>query len=82
MEYLQTALFQEVALLDVINLEYSHRCRADPVEAALYNLEAKREGIERFRAVATVDLTFDLDESTDQQEKNFLCTFQGKMWPR
>ena len=52
----------------MINLEYGHRCRADPVEAAVYSLEATGMELERFRANATAEVTVDL-ENTEKQEK-------------
>ena len=52
----------------MINLEYGHRCRAAPVEAAIYGLEAKSEEPESFQANATAEVTVDL-ETPDLQEK-------------
>ena len=54
--------------MDFVNLEYGHRCRADPVEAAVYSLQATGEEVDRFRANATAEVTVDL-ESKDQEEK-------------
>ena len=56
-------------LLDVINLEYGHRCRAEPVEAAVYILEAKRKLLKKFRANATAELTIELEETTDDKKQ-------------
>ena len=67
----QLVTFQEKELLDVINLEYGHRCRAEPVEAAIYSLEAKGENLEKFRAIATAEVTVELEENTEQQEKKY-----------
>ena len=53
--------------MDVINLEYGHRCRAEPVEAAIYNLQAKGEELEKFRANAFAELTVEL-ENTEEEE--------------
>ena len=52
----------------MINLEYGHRCRADPVEAAIYSLQAKGKEFERFRANVTAEVTVEL-ESTDVEKK-------------
>ena len=51
----------------MINLEYKHRCRHEPIEAAIYSLRANVEELEMFRANASVDLTVDVEESTDEQ---------------
>ena len=69
--YLFANIFlQERELLDVINVEYGHRCRAEPIEAAIYSLDAKGDGFEKFRAIATAHLTVEIDEtSAKQQEK-------------
>ena len=53
----------------MINLEYGHRCRAAPVETAIYSLEAKGEELKKIRAFAAAELNVDLDESTAQKEK-------------
>ena len=50
----------------MINLEYGHRCRAKPVEAAVYSLQAKGEEFEKFRAYAAAEVTVDLEETTEQ----------------
>ena len=84
--------FQEKDLLDVINLEYRHRCRAEPVEAAIYSLEAKGEELEMFRANASAELTVELGEATRQQTQRkqkhtslelplyFTKEYLGKVW--
>ena len=59
----------------MVNLEYGHRCRADPVEAAVYSLEATGKELERFRANATVKVTVDL-ETTDQEKKQQRSSLQ------
>ena len=66
------SLFQEKAFLKVINLEYGHRCRAEPVEAAVYSLEAKGEELDKFRANASAELTVELEETTDEEEERKL----------
>ena len=55
--------------MKVINLEYGHRCRADPVEAAIYSLEAKGEELEMFRANASAELTVELEEVAEEEQK-------------
>ena len=60
--------------MDVINLEYGHRCRADPVEAAVYSLQAAGEEVDRFRANATADVTVELEETAEQKEKKQECS--------
>ena len=52
-----------------MNLEYGHKCRADPVEAAIYSLEAKGEDLESFRGVATAESTVELEESATHPDK-------------
>ena len=55
--------------MKVINLEYGHRCRSEPVEAAIYSLEAKGEELEKFRANASTELTVELEETTKEQSQ-------------
>ena len=64
-----TYIFQEKEFLDVINLEYGHRCRADPVEAAIYSLQAKGEYLDKFKANASAELTVELEETVDEAQK-------------
>ena len=52
----------------MINLEYGHKCRSAPVEAAVYSLEATGKELERFRANATAEVTVDV-ETKDQEKK-------------
>ena len=52
----------------MINLEYGHRCRTDPVEAAIYSLKAKGKELKWFGANATAEVTVDL-ETEDQENK-------------
>ena len=61
--------FQTKEFLDVVNLEYGHRCRANPVEAAIYSLQAKAEYLHKFRANASAELTVELEETVDEQQK-------------
>ena len=64
--------FQEKQCLKVINLEYGHRCRADPVEAAIYSLEAAGEYLHKFKANASAELTVELEgkkQRRKQQER-------------
>ena len=61
----------------MINLEYGHRCRADPVEAAIYSLEAAGDYIDKFRANTMADLTVEVEEATEEkkqkkQERSFV----------
>ena len=43
-----------------------HRCRADPIEATTYSLEAEGEVREKFRANAAAELTVDVEESPEE----------------
>ena len=72
--YSLTFYFQTKELLDVINLEYGHRCRADPVEAAVYSLEATEKELERFRADVNAEVTVALEETAEQKEKKQECS--------
>ena len=49
-------------------MECEHRCRAEPIEATVYSLEAQGAVNQRFRADATADLTVELEKTSDQQE--------------
>ena len=49
-------------MLDVIDLDYCHKCRDPPFEAAIYSLEAEGEELEKFRADANAQLTIELEE--------------------
>ena len=60
------------ALLDVIELDYCHKCRDPPFEAAIYSLEAKGEVFEKFRADVTAELTVELEEQ-DKTERSSLA---------
>ena len=60
----------------MINLEYGHRCRAKPVEAAIYSLKAKGEEHERFRAFATAEVTVELETKDQQEKKNEISTLE------
>ena len=62
-------ILQKKRFLDVINVEYGHRCRAEPIEAAIYSLAAKCVGFDKFRATATAQLTVDIDETSAKQEE-------------
>ena len=55
-------IFQEKELSDVISLKCGHRCRADPVEATIYCLEAEGEDLKKFRADAAAELTVEVEE--------------------
>ena len=55
--------------MKVINLEYGHRCRADPVEAAIYSLEAAGEYLDKFKANGSAELTVELEEATGEQSQ-------------
>ena len=59
----------------MINLEYGHRCRADPVEAAVYSLEAKGEDLKWFRSIATTEVTVDLEQNEDQRQEHSFQEF-------
>ena len=58
--------------MKVINLEYGHRCRAEPVEAAVYSLEATGVYIHKFRANASAELTVELEETADEEQEKKL----------
>ena len=47
----------------MIELDYCHKCRKPPFEAAIYSLEAEGEVLEKFRADVNAELTVKLDES-------------------
>ena len=53
----------------MINLEYGHRCRADPVEAAIYSLQAKGIELEKFWANASAELTVEVEETAEEQNQ-------------
>ena len=55
--------------MDIINLECGHRCRAQPVEASAYSLEASDRVPERFRADAAADLTVEVEETVGQEQE-------------
>ena len=48
--------------MDVLELDYCHKCRGPPFEAAIYSLEAEGEVLEKFRADANAELTVELEE--------------------
>ena len=54
----------------MINLEYGHRCRADPVEAAVYSLQSKGVTVEKFRANASTEVTVELEKTTEQEKQH------------
>ena len=69
-------IFQENDFLKVINLEYGHRCRSEPVEAAIHSLQAKGVELEKFWANASAELTGELEETTGkEQEKKLEYSF-------
>ena len=60
---------QEKNFLDVINLECEHRCRAEPVEAAVYSLEAEVQDLKKFRGTSKMELTVEVESSEQEEEK-------------
>ena len=54
----------------MLKLEYGHKCRSVPVEAAIYSLEAKGEELVKFRAFAMADLTVDLEDEKKQEQSS------------
>ena len=55
----------------MINLECGHRCRADPVEAITYSLQADGEELKKFKANAAAELTIDVEEQDIEKEKRY-----------
>ena len=64
--------FQEKALLDVLELDNCHKCRGPPFEAAIYNLEAEGEVLEKFRADVKAELTVEVEEQ-EETERSFMA---------
>ena len=62
---------QEKELSEVISLKCGHRCRADPVEATTYSLQAEREELKKFRANAAAQLTVEVEEKDIGKEKTY-----------
>ena len=46
----------------MISLKCGHRCRADPVEATTYSLQAEGEELKKFRTDAAAELTVEVEE--------------------
>ena len=63
--------FQKKELSEVINLRCGHRCRADPVEATTYSLQAEGEELKKFRADAAAELTIGIVEHDIEKEKTY-----------
>ena len=63
--------FQEKELADVIGLKCGHRCRADPIEATTYSLQAEGQKLEKFRANAEAELTVDVEEQGSERKKAY-----------
>ena len=63
---------QEKDLLDVIDLDYCHKCRGPPFEAAIYSLKMEGEVLEKFRADVNAELTVELEEQ-DKTEHSSLA---------
>ena len=49
--------------MDVIELDYCHKCREPPFEAAIYSLEAEGEVMQKFRADVNAELRVVLEEN-------------------
>ena len=47
----------------MLELDYCHKCREPPFEAAIYSLEAEGEVLEKFRADVNAELTVELEEN-------------------
>ena len=62
---------QEKELSEVISLKCGHRCRADPVEATTYSLQAEGEELKKFRANAAAELTVEVEEKDMEKEKTY-----------
>ena len=62
---------QEKELSEVISLECGHRCRADPVEATTYSLQAEGEELQKFRANAAAELTVEVEEQDIEKEETY-----------
>ena len=58
--------------MDVLELDYCHKCRGPPFEAAIYSLEAEGEVLEKFRADANAELMVELEEQ-DKTERSSLA---------
>ena len=57
--------------MDVLELDYCHKCRGPQFEAAVYSLEAEGEVLEKFRADVNAELTVELEEQ-DKKERSFM----------
>ena len=55
----------------MINLKCGHRCRADPVEAATYLLEAEGKDLKTFRSYVTADLKVEVEEQDEKKTKTY-----------
>ena len=53
----------------MIGDENLHRCREPPCEAAVYNLKTEGEKHGKFRANSKAELTVEVGESSDPQQK-------------
>ena len=58
--------------MDVLELDYCHKCRGPPFEAAIYSLEAEGEVLEKFRGDVNAELTVEL-EGQDETERSSLA---------
>ena len=59
--------------MDVLELDYCHKCRGPPFEAAIYSLEAEGEVLEKFRADVNAELTVELEEQDKTEEHSFMA---------
>ena len=85
-------IFQTKDILDVVNLVCGHQCRVDePVEATIYALEANVEELSKFRAIAKVNLSLEVEvpvqQSQQRKTKDYLLEipvdfFMGKIQVR
>ena len=53
----------------MISLKCGHRCRADPVEATTYSLQAEGEELRKFRADAAAELTVEVEDQDKEKKK-------------
>ena len=56
--------------MNVLELDYCHKCRGPPFEAAIYSLEAEGEVLDKFRADANAELTVELEEQEETERSS------------
>ena len=55
----------------MISLKCGHRCRADPIEATTYSLQAQGEELKEFRTDAAAELTAEVEQQDIEMEKTY-----------